>query len=167
MKNLGDKLELLSLQIEKNNTKFFIVLGFGEAGEWQTSYGDPHETELRVSEELIEKLEANQLRQQEVLAQVYDKVPESAQEGVLNAMEKSAKGLQNAMENMQKSDEAKVFKTKLKNTIENFGTTKKNEIKEKLIEKGVISNGEVIEDDITDVEETVEVEVEESVIIED
>lgn len=91
---------------------------------------------------LIEKLEANQLRQQEVLATVYDKVPESAQEGILNAMEKSAKGLQNAMENIQKSEEAKAFKTKLKNTIENFGTTKKNEIKEKLIEKGVISNGD-------------------------
>ncbi len=93
-------------------------------------------------EALVQKLEANLLKQQEVLAQVYDKVPESAQKGVLNAMEKSAKGLENALENMQKSDEAKAFKDKLKNTIENLGTIKKNEIKEKLREKGVISDDE-------------------------
>jgi len=91
---------------------------------------------------LVEKLEANQLRQQEVLANVYDKVPESAQEGVLNAMENSAKGLEQAMENVQKSEEAKAFKTKLKNKVENFGTTKKNEIKEKLQQKGVIGDDE-------------------------
>ncbi|MBU0597914.1 hypothetical protein KKF61_02865 [Patescibacteria group bacterium] len=89
---------------------------------------------------LIEKLEANLLKQQEVLAKVYDRVPASAQEGVLNAMEKSASGLQNAITNVQKSDAAEEFKNKLKNKVENFGTTKKNEIKEHLQQKGIIDD---------------------------
>jgi len=91
---------------------------------------------------LVEKLEANLLKQQEVLAEVYEKVPESAQDSVLSAMEKSAKGLENAMENVQKSEQAEEFKNKLEDTVENFGTSKKLEIKQKLQEKGLLSDGD-------------------------
>lgn len=100
---------------------------------------------------LVQKLEANLLKQQEVLAEVYEKVPENAKEGVLNAMEKSAKGLENAMENVQKSEQAKEFKNKLENTVENFGTTKKLEIKSFLQQKGIINNG--TSDNDTEVDE--------------
>ena len=50
---------------------------------------------------VVEKLESNQTRQQEVLQTVYEKVPESAKEAVLKAQENSRKGLDKAVEKLQ------------------------------------------------------------------
>jgi len=93
-------------------------------------------------DELIEKLQANNIRQQEVLSEVYEKVPDSAKEAVLSAMEKSAEGIENSMEKVQKSEQALEFKAELKNRIKNFNTNKALEIREKLELKGVFNGGD-------------------------
>lgn len=99
-------------------------------------------------EALLEKLEANSLRHQEVLSEVYEKIPDNAQESILKAMENSAQGLENAMENIQNSEDgAEEFKNKIKNNLENFGTKKKLEIKEKLQQRGVLDDNNVMEKD--------------------
>ena len=97
---------------------------------------------------LIEKLEANQERHQEVMLKVYDQVPEEAKEAILQAMENSQKGIENAIENIQKDpQELKEFKEKIEKKVEevlneqeiNKGKAKVNEIKEKLEEKGLFN----------------------------
>lgn len=97
---------------------------------------------------LIEKLESNQERHQEVLLKVYDQVPEEAKEAILQAMENSQKGIENAIENIQKDPrELKEFKEKIEKKVKevlneqeiNKGKAKVNDIKEKLEEKGLFN----------------------------
>jgi len=88
-------------------------------------------------EELVEKLKANNIGQQEVLTEVYEKVPDKAKESILKAMENSTKGLENAIENVQKSGKAQEFKAELKNRIGDFNLNKAQEVKEKLEARGV------------------------------
>lgn len=97
---------------------------------------------------LIEKLEANQERHQEVLLKVYDQVPEEAKEAILQAMENSQKGIENAIANIQKDpSQLKEFKEKIDKKVEEVlneeeidkGKAKVNSIREKLQEKGLFN----------------------------
>lgn len=94
-------------------------------------------------DELIEKLGANSIRQQEVLSDVYEKVPEQAQEAILKAMERSTEGLKNAIEKVQGTEEAEQFREEVKEGLENMGEDTKNQIENKLqFLKGNNSNEE-------------------------
>lgn len=90
--------------------------------------------------EIVAKLTANSVRQQEVLAKVYDKVPEQAKDTILNAMEKSVRGLSNAIQNVQGIDKKQEFKEKVKDAIEKSGSTGQEKMKEKLQIKNVPKN---------------------------
>jgi len=89
---------------------------------------------------LIEKLEANSLRQQEVLAEVYENVPEQAQEAILQAMEHSAEGLQNAIDKVQGTGDAEEYREQLQERFENMGEDIQNRLQERLENKRGQSN---------------------------
>lgn len=88
-------------------------------------------------EELITRLTANSVRQQEVLAKVYDKVSEQAQEAILKAMEKSSRGLANAVQNVQGIHKKQEFENKLKDIIEKSSPKIKEKMREKLQLRGL------------------------------
>lgn len=90
--------------------------------------------------EIVAKLTANSVRQQEVLAKVYDKVPEQAKDTILNAMEESVRGLGNAIQNVQGIDKKQEFKEEVKDAIEKSGSTGQEKMKEKLQIKNVPKN---------------------------
>jgi len=92
-------------------------------------------------EELIEKLEENHLRQQQVLASVLEKVPEQAQEGVLNAMANSSFGLENAVERIQGKQKMEQFQEELKLQFSNVGEETQLEIQEGLKGKSQSAEG--------------------------
>ncbi|MFH0952535.1 MAG: DUF5667 domain-containing protein [Patescibacteria group bacterium] len=122
------KTELAVRHLEKYQERFEKALTKTEGARQQGKDVDA----------IVERLTENNLRQQAVLAEVYEKVPENAKAGVLNAMESSAKGLTNAIEKVQQSEEVKEFKDQLKNKIENIGAAKALEIKERFRQQGII-----------------------------
>jgi len=71
------------------------------------------------TEELTDKLELLQERQQNVLSDVYDKVPVEAQPGILNAMENSSKGLEQAIEKIEGQEKLESFRERFKTRVEN------------------------------------------------
>ncbi|MFC1687389.1 DUF5667 domain-containing protein [Patescibacteria group bacterium] len=83
-------------------------------------------------EALIEKLEANSLRQQEVLSDVYEKVPDQAKEAILNAMEKSATGIENAIRKVKGAEGAQQFKEEIQAGIESLPDEAQQQIQQKL-----------------------------------
>ena len=83
-------------------------------------------------EALIEKLKGNHLRQQQVLASVLEKVPEQAQEGILNAIENSSSGLENAVERIQGKKEMEQFREELNMQFSNVGEETRIRIQERL-----------------------------------
>lgn len=86
-------------------------------------------------EVLVEKLKENHLRQQQVLADVLEKAPEQAKEGILKAVENSAFGLENAIENVQGRQKMKQFREELNLQIRNMGEEKQLRIQERLERK--------------------------------
>lgn len=82
-------------------------------------------------DELVAKLQANSLRQQEVLLKVYEKVPEQARDSILQAMENSKKGLANAINNVQGIHKKEEFEKKVDDLIEgsNLPQKDKNKVK--------------------------------------
>ena len=82
-------------------------------------------------DELVAKLQANSLRQQEVLLKVYEKVPTEARDSILNAMENSKKGLLNAINNVQGIHKKEEFEKKVDDLIEgsNLPQKDKNKVK--------------------------------------
>jgi len=90
---------------------------------------------------LIEKLKANHLRQQQVLASVLEKVPEQAQEGVLNAMANSSFGLENAVEKIQGKQKMEQYQEELNLQLGNVGEETQLQIQERLKEKSQSTEG--------------------------
>ena len=88
--------------------------------------------EGRDTEELVEKLKDNQLRQQQVLAGLLETVPEQAQEGFLNAMVNSSFGLQNAVGKVQGQQQMEQFQEILELQTSNMGQETQLQIQEKL-----------------------------------
>ena len=83
-------------------------------------------------EELIEKMEENHLRQQQVLAGVLEKAPEQAQEGILNAIANSSVGLENAIERVQGKHNMEQFREELNLQLNNVGEETQLRIQEQL-----------------------------------
>ena len=83
-------------------------------------------------EELIGKLKENHLRQQRVLAGVLERVPEQAQEGILNAIVNSSVGLENAIERVQMKHEMEQFREELNLQLNNVGEETRLRIQERL-----------------------------------
>ena len=83
-------------------------------------------------EALMEKLKENYFRQQQVLASVLEKVPEQAQEGVLNAIENSSFGLENAIERIQGKQKLEQFREELNLQFSNVGEETRIRIQERL-----------------------------------
>lgn len=81
---------------------------------------------------LAEKLEVLQGRQQDVLSDVYDQVPEEAKKGILNAMENSSKNLEAAIERIEGQEELKSFRERFKTRVENEYNDKSEEVRESL-----------------------------------
>ena len=67
-------------------------------------------TEVKNPEQVVEKIKEVSLRQQEVLAKVYNQVPEEAQAAIINAQENSAKHVERMIESAQTSVKAKEYK---------------------------------------------------------
>jgi len=86
-------------------------------------------------EELIEKMEENHLRQQQVLAGVLEKAPEQAQEGILNAIANSSVGLENAIERVQGKHNMEQFREELNLQLNNMGEETRLRIEERLERK--------------------------------
>ena len=78
--------------------------------------------------ELMGKLRENHLRQQQVLAGVLEKVPEQAQEGILNAIARSSAGLENAIERVQMEQ----FREELNLQLNNVGKEIRLRIQERI-----------------------------------
>jgi len=83
-------------------------------------------------EGLVEKLKEHQLRQQQVLAGVLERVPEQAREGILNAMVNSSFGLQNAVGKIQGQQKMEQFREELNLQISNMGEATRLQIQERL-----------------------------------
>ncbi|XOU94678.1 MAG: DUF5667 domain-containing protein [Candidatus Kerfeldbacteria bacterium] len=90
------------------------------------------EKDADKAEALTDKLEIMQVKQQSVLADVYDKVPEEAKEGILNAMENSSKGLENAIEKIEGKEKLDSFKERFRNRIEEEYQDKSDEVQDSL-----------------------------------
>ncbi len=91
------------------------------------------------ADDLVQKLEITQQRQQDVLNNIYAKVPEQAKAGILNAMEQSSKGLENAVQQMQGTQEAQQLRARLQTHLDQGGDLEL-QIKEKLNERGVFQD---------------------------
>ncbi|MDP2685520.1 MAG: DUF5667 domain-containing protein [bacterium] len=98
--------------------------------------------------ELLDKLEASQIRQQSVLADVYNKVPESAQAGILNAMENSSKGLENAIEQLENKAELDNYMERVEGRLNNEFKNKSEDVKNKLKNRLNIGDDEEESEDI-------------------
>jgi len=83
-------------------------------------------------EELVEKLKENHLHQQQVLADVLEKVPEQAQEGILKAIENSSRGLEKAIEEVQGEDKKNQYQEQLHLQIQNMGEEAQLKIRKRL-----------------------------------
>jgi len=81
---------------------------------------------------LIDRLKENQLKHQEVLAKVLEKMPPQGQEGILNAIEKSNFGLENAIEKIQGENQKKEFQERVRKEIQNYNEDIRLKIKERL-----------------------------------
>ena len=92
-------------------------------------------------EALIEKLKGNHLRQQQVLGSVLEKVPEQAQEGILNAMANSSFGLENAVERIQGKQEMEQYQEELNLQLRNMGEETQLQIQERLKGKSQSTEG--------------------------
>ena len=85
-----------------------------------------------ASEELIDKLEQNYLRQQEVLLSVVEKAPEAAQNGILNTIENSNKHVA-AMILAQKGQEALAqYQEQVNQQTTNMGEETKIRVQQRL-----------------------------------
>lgn len=100
---------------------------------------------------LVEKLQLIQARQQEVLLNVYDKVPADAQDSVLRAMENSAKGISNAIEKVKGSGGLNEFQQEIENQIENHGQDTKLKVKTKI--QGTETEIQIESEDTDDTDE--------------
>ncbi len=83
-------------------------------------------------EALIEKLKENHFRQQQVLASVLEKVPEQAEEGILNAIENSSFDLENAIERIQGKQKMEQYQEELNLQFGNVGEETRIRIQERL-----------------------------------
>lgn len=97
--------------------------------------------EGRDIEELVEKLKANHLRQQQVLAGLVETVPQQAQEGILNAMVNSSFGLQNAVGKIQGPQQMEQFREELNLQTSNMGEETRLQLQERLEAKHQEANG--------------------------
>ncbi len=86
-------------------------------------------------ETLTEKLKKNHLRQQEVLANVLEKAPEQAKEGILKAIENSGAGLKKAIEKIQGKHKVEQFQEELNLQIQNMDKETQSKIQERLERK--------------------------------
>jgi hypothetical protein len=86
-------------------------------------------------EALTERLKENHLRQQRILAEVLERAPEQAKEGILKAIENSTFGLENAIENVQGKHKMEQFREELNLQIRNMGEETQLRIQERLERK--------------------------------
>ena len=98
------------------------------------------------ADELMEKFEQSQIKQQSVLADVYEKVPEEAKAGILTAIENSSKGMESALEKLQSQGELDNYmervETRLETEFKNAGEDIKNTLMNRVeVRKGSNAGG--------------------------
>lgn len=83
-------------------------------------------------QELVDKLTENNLRHQEVLQRVYEKVPDEAKESILQAMENSAQGAMNAIDSIRKNRSVETFRSQLQTKMIELPSAVRERIQTKL-----------------------------------
>ncbi|HLE49433.1 MAG TPA: DUF5667 domain-containing protein [Patescibacteria group bacterium] len=73
--------------------------------------------QVENKEDAVEKIKGANLRQQEILAKVYAKVPDEAKGAIVNAQEQSSKHVAQTIQNVQGSDNAQNFTNQVEQII--------------------------------------------------
>ncbi len=94
------------------------------------------------ADELLNKFEQIQVRQQSVLADVYDQAPEAAKAGLLNAIDNSSKGMENAIEKLQTSEEIDSYMDRVQTRLDTEFQNKSEDVKNRLENRIKVNNGD-------------------------
>src|SRR4030042_693425 len=86
----------------------------------------------KSTEGLVSKLEQNYLRQQEVLASVLEQAPESAQNGILNAIENSNRHIENMVLAQQGQAALEQYQHEVTRQTNNMGESTRLKIQQRL-----------------------------------
>lgn len=93
------------------------------------------------ADELLNKFEQIQVRQQAVLADVYEDAPAEAKAGILNAIDNSSKGMENAIEKLQSSAELDNYMDRVETRLETEFQNKSQDVKNRLENRIKVNNG--------------------------
>ena len=106
-----DKTDYLLQLTERRVDEMTADPSAASASRYQKHFEQLEElaSEIREKEQVIEKIKEASLRQQEVLADVYTKVPDEAKDAILNAQENSSKNVANVIETVQGIEKAQEY----------------------------------------------------------